>query len=77
MKPIHQRIEDAVRDLNFLYGRGNFRGVTFRKDGRHSFTRYVPMTQATGFEETRRFRTRELPDGKTLVTALSHRRVLK
>jgi hypothetical protein len=76
MKAIDKRIEDAVRDLNLSYGRGDFCCVVFRRNGAHTFERRIPTTQRCGFIESRRFRCIERADGKTVVVALGHRRVL-
>jgi hypothetical protein len=75
-RPIFLRISDAVEELNHLYGRGKFKTVNFKRNGESSFTRYVPTTQRTGFEEKRRFRCIERADGKTVVVALGRRRVI-
>lgn len=76
MKAIDLRISETVEELNHLYGRGQFQSVNFKRDGKHMFTRRIPITQKTSREEIKPFRCIERADGKTIVVALGHRRVI-
>jgi hypothetical protein len=66
---MQDRIRNRLVEMNWRFGRGEVVGVDF---GTMTVTRRIPVTQRTGFNETRKFRI-----NRDTVLFLGHQSSLK
>ena len=64
-----RKIRNRLVEMNWRFGRGEIKRVNFQTS---TVTRRIPVTQSTGFDETRKFRV-----GGDTVHFLGHQSNLK